>query len=169
MQELNREANTLSSKSQDLETTRAAVDMKVLIEQMREQVQNVEERWNFGGGRREGRIGPPEVRAMRTLTGILAAAAMCGSVASAEEVRERRVVYLNGPEAMAQLERTNPKHYEIARLILASGAKLCEPGAPRVYQHHMGADEITCSNFLLRTSNRPKKPLKNYWPIIYKK
>ena len=42
MQELNREANTLSSKSQDNETTRAAVDLKVLIEQMREQVQNVE-------------------------------------------------------------------------------------------------------------------------------
>lgn len=42
MQELNREANTLSSKSQDLETTRCAVDMKVVIEQMREQVQNVE-------------------------------------------------------------------------------------------------------------------------------
>jgi len=42
MQEFNREANTLSSKSQDVETTRAAVDMKVLVEQMREQVQNVE-------------------------------------------------------------------------------------------------------------------------------
>lgn len=42
MQELNREANTLSSKSQDSETTKAAVDMKVAIEQMREQVQNVE-------------------------------------------------------------------------------------------------------------------------------
>jgi uncharacterized protein (TIGR00255 family) len=42
MQEFNREANTLSSKSQDLETTRAAVEMKVLIEQMREQVQNIE-------------------------------------------------------------------------------------------------------------------------------
>jgi uncharacterized protein (TIGR00255 family) len=42
MQEFNREANTLSSKSQDTETTRAAVDMKVLVEQMREQVQNVE-------------------------------------------------------------------------------------------------------------------------------
>jgi uncharacterized protein (TIGR00255 family) len=42
MQEFNREANTLSSKSQDIETTRAAVDMKVLIEQMREQVQNIE-------------------------------------------------------------------------------------------------------------------------------
>ncbi len=42
MQELNREANTLSSKSQDLEMTRSAVDMKVLIEQMREQIQNVE-------------------------------------------------------------------------------------------------------------------------------
>ena len=42
MQELNREANTLSSKSQDFETTRTAVDMKVLIEQMREQVQNAE-------------------------------------------------------------------------------------------------------------------------------
>jgi len=42
MQEFNREANTLGSKSQDPATTRAAVDMKVLIEQMREQVQNVE-------------------------------------------------------------------------------------------------------------------------------
>jgi len=42
MQEFNREANTLSSKSQDLTTTRLAVDMKVLIEQMREQVQNIE-------------------------------------------------------------------------------------------------------------------------------
>jgi len=42
MQELNREANTLGSKSQDSETTKAAVDMKVFIEQMREQVQNVE-------------------------------------------------------------------------------------------------------------------------------
>lgn len=42
MQELNREANTLGSKSQDTETTRAAVELKVRIEQMREQVQNVE-------------------------------------------------------------------------------------------------------------------------------
>ena len=42
MQEFNREANTLSSKSQDLEATRAAVEIKVLIEQMREQVQNIE-------------------------------------------------------------------------------------------------------------------------------
>jgi uncharacterized protein (TIGR00255 family) len=42
MQEFNREANTLSSKSQDLETTRTAMEMKVLIEQMREQVQNIE-------------------------------------------------------------------------------------------------------------------------------
>ena len=42
MQELNREANTLSSKSQDSDTTRMAVDIKVLIEQMREQVQNIE-------------------------------------------------------------------------------------------------------------------------------
>lgn len=42
MQELNREANTLGSKSVDTSTTRASVDMKVLIEQMREQVQNIE-------------------------------------------------------------------------------------------------------------------------------
>ena len=42
MQEFNREANTLSSKSQDSEVTRMSVDMKVLIEQMREQVQNIE-------------------------------------------------------------------------------------------------------------------------------
>jgi uncharacterized protein (TIGR00255 family) len=42
MQELNREANTLSSKSADTETTRAAVELKVLIEQMREQIQNIE-------------------------------------------------------------------------------------------------------------------------------
>ncbi|AHE97167.1 YicC/YloC family endoribonuclease [Thioalkalivibrio paradoxus] len=42
MQEFNREANTLSSKSHDLLTTQAAMEMKVLIEQMREQIQNVE-------------------------------------------------------------------------------------------------------------------------------
>ncbi len=42
MQELNREANTLGSKSADTETTKAAVELKVLIEQMREQIQNVE-------------------------------------------------------------------------------------------------------------------------------
>jgi len=42
MQEFNREANTLASKSQALETTRVGVELKVLIEQMREQIQNVE-------------------------------------------------------------------------------------------------------------------------------
>ncbi len=42
MQELHREANTFSSKSQELDSTRLAVDMKVLIEQLREQVQNIE-------------------------------------------------------------------------------------------------------------------------------
>jgi len=42
MQELNREANTLGSKSISVESTAAAVDLKVLIEQMREQIQNIE-------------------------------------------------------------------------------------------------------------------------------
>lgn len=42
MQELNREANTLGSKSVDAQITQAAVTLKVLIEQMREQVQNIE-------------------------------------------------------------------------------------------------------------------------------
>ena len=42
MQELNREANTLGSKSIASVTTKASVDMKVLIEQMREQIQNIE-------------------------------------------------------------------------------------------------------------------------------
>lgn len=42
MQELNREANTLGSKSVDILTTQASVELKVLIEQMREQVQNIE-------------------------------------------------------------------------------------------------------------------------------
>ena len=42
MQELNREANTLGSKSVDARTTDASVELKVLIEQMREQVQNLE-------------------------------------------------------------------------------------------------------------------------------
>ena len=42
IQELHREANTLGSKSSSLELTRVSVDMKVLIEQMREQVQNLE-------------------------------------------------------------------------------------------------------------------------------
>jgi uncharacterized protein (TIGR00255 family) len=42
MQELNREANTLSSKSVSSELTQCAIEMKVLIEQMREQIQNIE-------------------------------------------------------------------------------------------------------------------------------
>ena len=42
LQELNREANTLGSKSVDSTITHAAVEMKVLIEQVREQVQNIE-------------------------------------------------------------------------------------------------------------------------------
>ncbi len=42
MQELNREANTLSSKSSDSDTTRASIELKVLIEQMREHIQNIE-------------------------------------------------------------------------------------------------------------------------------
>lgn len=42
MQELNREANTLGSKSVDIKTTQASVELKVLIEQMREQIQNIE-------------------------------------------------------------------------------------------------------------------------------
>ena len=42
MQELNREANTLGSKSVDARTGTASVDLKVFIEQMREQVQNIE-------------------------------------------------------------------------------------------------------------------------------
>jgi uncharacterized protein (TIGR00255 family) len=42
MQELNREANTLGSKSVDAELSQAALELKVLIEQMREQVQNIE-------------------------------------------------------------------------------------------------------------------------------
>ncbi len=42
LQEMNREANTLGSKSADAETTKASVELKVLIEQMREQIQNIE-------------------------------------------------------------------------------------------------------------------------------
>jgi uncharacterized protein (TIGR00255 family) len=42
LQEMNREANTLGSKSADAETTKASVELKVLIEQIREQIQNIE-------------------------------------------------------------------------------------------------------------------------------
>jgi uncharacterized protein (TIGR00255 family) len=42
MQEFNREANTLCSKSQNTELTSIGLEIKVLIDQMREQVQNVE-------------------------------------------------------------------------------------------------------------------------------
>ncbi|MGI9423173.1 MAG: endoribonuclease YicC domain-containing protein, partial [Hyphomicrobiaceae bacterium] len=41
-QEFNREANTLCSKSNDIDTTRCGLAMKALIDQMREQVQNIE-------------------------------------------------------------------------------------------------------------------------------
>ena len=42
MQEFNRESNTLASKASNLDITRIAVELKVLIEQMLEQVQNIE-------------------------------------------------------------------------------------------------------------------------------
>jgi uncharacterized protein (TIGR00255 family) len=42
MQELNREANTLGSKSVSVQTTQVSMELKVLIEQMREQIQNIE-------------------------------------------------------------------------------------------------------------------------------
>ena len=42
MQELNREANTLGSKSADIDVTQVSMELKVLIEQMREQIQNIE-------------------------------------------------------------------------------------------------------------------------------
>ncbi len=42
MQELNREANTVGSKSVDVEVSKISLELKVLIEQMREQVQNIE-------------------------------------------------------------------------------------------------------------------------------
>ena len=42
MQEMNREANTLGSKSAHIDTSNASIELKVLIEQMREQVQNIE-------------------------------------------------------------------------------------------------------------------------------
>ncbi len=42
MQELNREANTLGSKSVSTEVTQTSMSLKVLIEQMREQIQNIE-------------------------------------------------------------------------------------------------------------------------------
>lgn len=42
MQEFNRESNTLASKSINAEVTNSAIELKVLIEQMREQIQNVE-------------------------------------------------------------------------------------------------------------------------------
>ena len=42
MQELNRESNTLASKASSIDLTKIAVDLKVLIEQMREQIQNLE-------------------------------------------------------------------------------------------------------------------------------
>ncbi|NNE37424.1 MAG: DUF1732 domain-containing protein, partial [Gammaproteobacteria bacterium] len=42
MQEMNREANTLASKSANVDTSNSSIELKVLIEQMREQIQNIE-------------------------------------------------------------------------------------------------------------------------------
>jgi hypothetical protein len=96
---------------------------------------------------------------MRNSIALLTAAALLAGAARADVGQERRVVYLNGPDAMAELEKSNPKHFEIATKILAAGPQLCDVGAPRVYQAYMGAEEITCSSFLLRTSNPPKKQI----------
>jgi hypothetical protein len=96
---------------------------------------------------------------MRNQVAMLTVAALLAAAANADAAKERRVVYLNGPKAMAELEKSNPKHFAIATKILAAGPKLCEVGAPRAYQAYMGAEEISCSGFLLRTSNPPKKQI----------
>ncbi len=80
---------------------------------------------------------------MRNTIALLTAAALLAGVANAKTGRERRVVYLNGPEAMAELQKTNPRHYEIATKILAAGPQLCEASGQRVYQATLGAEDAT--------------------------
>lgn len=69
------------------------------------------------------------------------------------------VIYLDGPTSLAALQKANPGHYARAERIIAAAAQLCKPGALEANYANFEAQEISCADMLLKTSNPPKKQL----------
>jgi hypothetical protein len=79
--------------------------------------------------------------------------------ASPQVVYVPQVVYLNSTAALAELRATNPDHYARAQRILAAANELCRPGPASVQFAKSDAQEVSCANMLLRTSNPPKRQI----------
>ena len=67
-------------------------------------------------------------------------------------------VHLNGPADLAQLRATNFRHYQQALKIMSAANKLCRPDAGEV--EHTDAQDVSCTQMLLRTSNPAKRDLR---------
>jgi|SRR5690606_13833536 len=96
---------------------------------------------------------------MRTTSAALLTAFLCTSAASGADRDEKSVVWLLGPEALAELEQTNPAHHERAVKIIAAAADLCRPSVSATYYVQFQEHEVSCSESLLLTSNPPKRRL----------
>jgi hypothetical protein len=96
------------------------------------------------------------MRNARTAAGVALLIATLGSAAAKEP---RRVVYLSGPSALAELQKSNPAHYARAQRILAAAPGICAAGPAEVHFARFGASDLSCASMILMTSYPPKQEL----------
>ncbi|HTY92983.1 MAG TPA: hypothetical protein VMC02_03790 [Steroidobacteraceae bacterium] len=71
----------------------------------------------------------------------------------------RKSISLNRADALADLQRTNPRHYRIAQQILAAAQEICKAGKPALLSMKFEAQDIACVQAFWLTSNPPKHAL----------
>ena len=103
------------------------------------------------------------MRKTRIVSVALLAASGCISAVFAGETgvlgtSGKTVVYLDGA-TLALLRTTNPRHYEKAQRIIAAANELCRPGDQRMQFVRYDAKDLSCSRYLLKTSNPPKRQI----------
>jgi hypothetical protein len=70
------------------------------------------------------------------------------------------VIHLDGAKSLHALRATNPAHFARAERIIAAANELCRPGPLEGVLARFAAQDISCSESLLKTSNPPKKELQ---------
>jgi hypothetical protein len=79
--------------------------------------------------------------------------------AAAQPSWPQKTVWLDEADALARLQVANPRHYQIARQILASAERICKASKPELLAMKFAARDIACSQALWLTSNPPKHAL----------
>ena len=101
------------------------------------------------------------MRRKTSLRGLALLAVLCATTAAAgadEPVPATTFAEVIDLDAagLARLQLTNPNHYARVQRILAAANHLCHPRAPDLQLAKWGAQDLSCSQMLLRTSNPPK-------------